>query len=327
MIIIRLGALRVAPRSRFRLVAALGVSLVTAFAEVGRLDGVKFCRWESHPEVVHVRCSEVDAEPSLDAVDRIAEVLQVGGVTAVLRGRLGDAELRVEVDFYNAPHLPVGLGMTDEPVDVLAEFEGYVGEDKVDAFPHLIDAEPEAARRFVDVLMGQLALAEVRAATPYGVRALTALGAASVVKASRNYSLRLHNAVPLWYRPWGRALAGDLYREVSKEHRRLAWVHGVYKAVHAASAELLEVLKRYYYVRPVHSVGGLALYPRAASPPTESHSRAVAELSVALERALYAASSEGVRKTLQEKGVVWWSDYVKYLAHYFRQELASRLGR
>jgi len=85
MIIIRLGALRVAPRSRFRLVAALGVSLVTAFAEVGRLDGVKFCRWESHPEVVHVRCSEVDAEPSLDAVDRIAEVLQDNGVTAVLR--------------------------------------------------------------------------------------------------------------------------------------------------------------------------------------------------------------------------------------------------
>lgn len=50
-------------------------------------------------------------------------------------------------------------------------------------------------------------------------------------------------------------------------------------------------MKRYYYVRPVHSVGGLALYPRA--PPTESHSRAVAELREALERALYAASSEG----------------------------------
>ncbi len=84
-------------------------------------------------------------------------------------------------------------------------------------------------------------------------------------------------------------------------------------------------MKRYYYVRPVHSVGGLALYPRA--PPTESHSRAVAELREALERALYAASSEGVGKTLQEKGVVWWSDYVEHLAHYFRQEPASRMGR
>lgn len=329
------------PRSARKAALYLGIGTVIAIDKVGEVKSQKACLWRRHPALAYVgKCREVkvDIPNALDeaegAVEALAEELDKEapnlprGVTLSIEAALGPSELGIDIDIYSDEEVPRALGTTAEPAAVIAEPRGYIGEEPVDSFYQLAASEEAAycLRQLARELYRQAAATHLKAATYAGVRQYALSDLVAWVKASRNYALDLPNAIPLWYNPWPRQIAKDLYALAPEEYRRLAGAPGLRKALKEARAAVKEYLKKSYEVDVRKSRMGelMLLYPRRASPPAKAHEAAVEALREALGRAFRYASGEAVRKALERKRYLTWADYVAALGDALRQELTRR---
>jgi len=321
------------PRSVRRVVAYIGLLMAAAFERVGRLRDFKACLWRRHPDVVYLRgCQEVEVgapkwiddvvEGAELIVNKMEEVRGVPrGVTLRLSLGLGPADLLLDINIYSDQEVPKLLGLCEEPLGVVVEPTGYIGEESVDNFYALVAAEEatEAVKKVVQHFLHAASALAVRVSTYAGPRTYRLSALIAWVKASKNYGVDLRNAMPLMYRPWPRQLARDLYKLASPRLRRLAGLHGFVKAVRVNKAEVQGLLKKYYEAQFVDKM--LMLYPRKASSPAASHERAVADIANALENALRYASSQAVLEVVKKKGLLEWTDYAAKLTEGFGKEL------
>ena len=312
-----------------------------AIHRVGNVEGLRACVWRRHPALAYVgKCREVKVEvpKALDEAEGVVKALAEEldkepstlprGVILSIEAALGPAELGIDIDIYSDEEVPRALGITAEPAAVIAEPRGYIGEESVDNFYQLASYEEAAdyLRQLAKELYRQAAATHLKAATYAGVRQYALSDLVAWVKASRNYALDLRNAIPLYYNPWRRHLARDMYALAPEEYKRLAGPSGLRKALREARAAVREYLKKNYEVevRPSRMGELMLLYPRRASPPAKAHGAAVEALKEALERAFRYASRDAVRKALEHKGYLEWADYVDALGDALRQELTQR---
>ena len=228
-----------------------------------------------------------------------------------MRASIASAELAVDIDIYSDEEVPRALGITDEPAAVIAEPRGYIGEESVDSFYELIGEEEttQHIRNLINEFYTQAAATDVKAATYAGVRQYALSDFVAWVKASRNYALDLRNAIPLYYNPWRRHLARDMYALAPERYKRLAGPAGMRIAVKRIDDAALEFLQRYYETS-LHRKRLMLLYPRRRSPPTQAHEEAVGALAGALESAFVNASNNAVKEALEQRRPLEWMDYL-----------------
>jgi len=147
---------------------------------------------------------------------------------------------------------------------------GYIGEESVNNFYALVAAEEttEVVKRVVQHFLQAASALAVRVSTYAGPRTYRLGALIAWVKASKNYGVDLHNAIPLVYRPWPGQLARDLYKLASPRLRRLAVLHGFVKAVRINRSEVKGLLKNItrssLWARCLRSIRGR---PRALPHP------------------------------------------------------------
>lgn len=326
------------PRSARKAALYFGIGTVIAIHKVGKVESLKACVWRRYPAMAYVgKCREVEVEiPSaLDEAEGAVEVLAEEldkeapnlprGVTLSIEAALGPAELGVDIDIYSDEEVPRALGTTAEPAAVIAEPRGYIGEESVDSFYQLAASEEAThhLRQLARELYRQAAATQLKAAAYAGVRQYALSDLVAWVKASRNYALDLPHAIPLWYNPWPRQIAKDLYALAPERYKRLTGLAGMRIAVKHIGDAVKEYLKKSYEVDVRRSRMGelMLLYPRT---PAKAHEAAVEALREALGRAFRYASGEAVRKALESKGYLIWADYVDALGDALRQELTRR---
>jgi hypothetical protein len=122
---------RLTPGARRRAAAALGLAVAAALMRVGDFAEAEVWTWVGVPDTAQIRGRKVDAEVGrgirIDAVEALAKMIGPGrwdGVTLVLKGRLDEVELNVEIDVYAGGRVPVEAGIINEEVDVIAEPRG-----------------------------------------------------------------------------------------------------------------------------------------------------------------------------------------------------------
>jgi hypothetical protein len=219
MIVVKMLRLKteLTPASRRRIAAALGLALATALMRVGRFEHVETRAWRGVPDVAHISGEEVDVELSrhvdIDAVERIAKQLKCwDGVTVMLNGRLGVAELGVDIDVYASEYVAAQAGIINEKVDVLAEPRGHVGHIVIESFYELLDVECEKMKTVFEEFVVEMCNTKLNVATYAVLDARPLWSLVAEVYALRSYSLAPEDAVPMWYRPWIRQMARYLYR-------------------------------------------------------------------------------------------------------------------
>ena len=304
------------PRSYRRVSAALGLSLASALTRLGFRVSEAYA-WRGTPDAA---AEKLDVEIKRDAVREIAQRLErLSGVTITLEGRLGPAELAVDVDIYADSRVPVLAAATKEEAEVLAEPRGYAGETPIHSFYQLLDIAPEDVKALLDELLREIHYKELKVATYAGVRTHPLWRLTARISATRDSTPE--DAVPLWYRPWTRQLAKDLYRASPPELRRLLGPPGMQKAVKDMAHNLLKYLQQYYEVEHRAHEGALVLFPKPSSLLTESHRRATAALRGLLREALTEAAGRGAEEIIKREGRLSWQRLVEA----FRNALAQRL--
>ncbi len=270
------------PASRRRVAAALGLALAAALMRAGSFEAVEVRAWRGVPDAAQWGEEvgvEIGRRVRLDAADSIAGALRRwDGVTLKLRGRLGGAELGVEIDVYAGGHVPVRAGITSEEVDVLAEPCGHAGGEVVESFYELFDVGREMAA-VVEEFTAEMHNVELEAATRTGTGTYPLWRLAAWVYALRDYVFEPESTIPLWLRPWLRQMPKYLYGPAPP-------AAGLYVVVRDVAPELLKLLEKHYRVKLYGDA--IQLIP----PSTGSHREAVAALKAALAEAMKAATLE-----------------------------------
>jgi len=168
----------------------------------------------------------------------------------------------------------------------------------------------------VEELVAEMRRTELRVATYAGVKTHPLWRLVAGIYALRDYSFAPEDAAPLWYRPWIKQTARELYRLAPPGLRELAGLRGMRRAVEGAAPELLKRLRRHYYVK-MHE-DALQLVPLSA----EAHRSAVAELRDAVALATKAAAGREAQKIIEEMGYLDWHKYVEALKEELRRRLA-----
>jgi hypothetical protein len=293
------------PASRRRIVAALGLALAVALTRVSRFGRVETRTWRGVPDVAHISGEEVDVEFSrhvdIDAVESIASQLKRwDGVTVMLDGRLGVAELGIDIDVYANEYVAARAGIINEKVDVLAEPRGHVEHIVVESFYELLGVEREKMKEVFEEFVVEMHNTKLNVAT-YAVSETRPLWSlVAEVYVLRDYSFAPEGAIPLWHRPWIRQMARYLYRLAPPEPA------GLRRVVEDVAPELLKYLTRWYEVK-LHE-DALQLMPMS----TRAHRDAVAELKNILAQAMKAVAE--TQKIINED----WGECVK-------EELRRRL--
>ena len=316
------------PRSYRRISTALGLSLATALNKVGNFRVKEACAWRGTSDVAIFKCDPVNIElgrhVNTDLAGKIAEEFgrkRWDGVTVTLNGELGKAKLEVDIDIYANEYVPLRLGITNEGLEVLAEPRGYINDEVIDNFYELFDLEYDDMRAVIEELTAEMYFVELKAATYTGVRTYKLSEATARVVALRNYSFTPENTIPLWYRPWARQIARTLYTLTPPGLRRLVGHYGMRSIVNDIAPELRRYLERYYEVIERPSEKAIQLIPKATSPSTQNHRRAVTELRKILTEAMRETASDGARRIIQEKGYIDWQEYIETLEEELRQRL------
>ena len=307
------------PRSYRRVSAALGLSLATALLRRGFGISEAYA-WRGTPDVaaetLDVEIRGVDE----DAVGKIAQKLEkLSGVTVTLVGRLGPAELSVDVDIYADRRVPVFISATREEAEVLADPVGYADETSIHSFYHLLNIAPDAVKSLLGELLREIHYAELKVATYTGVRTHPLWRLTAKICAARGSAPE--DAVPLWYRPWTRQLARDLYRAASPELARLVGPPGMRRIARRLARDLLRYLRRFYEVEERRPEDALVLFPKPSSPPAETHRKAVATLRDMLNEAMKEAASRKAEDIIKKAGRISWHHLVEAV----EESLAQRL--
>ncbi len=307
-----------APMSRRRAAAALGLALAAALKRAGRFEHVETRAWRGAPDAAHISGEEVDVELSrhvdIGVVESIAKKLRRwDGVTVALDGRLGAVELGVEIDIYAGGHVPVLAGILKETIDVLAEPRGHVGGDVVESFYELFDVEREGMKAVFEEFVAEMCNAELKVATYVEVETRPLWRLVAGVYALRDYSMAPEGAAPLWCRPWIRQMARYLYRLAPLGLRELVGHYGMRIAVENVVPELLKHLAWYYDVKLYEDA--LQLVPLSA----RAHRDAVAELRRILVEAMKTVAGVKARKIVDERGYLDWEECVKALGEELKQ--------
>ncbi|AKT34813.1 hypothetical protein PYWP30_01185 [Pyrobaculum sp. WP30] len=310
------------PASHRRASAALGLALAAALRRAGNFDAAEAEAWKGVPDAVKetftVDIKHVDEE----AIKTVAERLsRHSGVTIKMQGRLGRAELAVDIDIYAHEYVPVLAGILHEPAEVLAEPRGRVDGRPIASFYQLFDEEYEAMKTLAVELFAELHMAELRVATGAGVRTHPLWRLAARIHATQEHSDRY--AIPLWHRPWTWQVARSLYALAPPELRRLAGPAGLRRAIRENAKLLRKYLERHYIVAVRHTENAIQLIPKPSSPPTQTHRKAMKTLAEALTNAMRRAAGEKALETIQQRGYLDWHTYVEAL----QQELAQELKR
>jgi hypothetical protein len=282
-------------RTRLGRAVALGLALAVVLRRVGRFEVVKALAWRGVPDVMHVRGEEVDVGHCVDVgvADSIAAELvrrRWDGITVALGGKLGMAELGVEIDIYADVRVPVQAGIIREVVSILAEPRGHVGGEVVESFYELLDVEREKMKAVVEELVAEM-------------RRTALWRAVAGVYALRGFSFEPEDAMPLWRRL--ERAAEDLRKLLPPELAGL----GTQKALRSLALELLRHLEKHYAVK---------LYKDAVQMmplSTKSHRDATALLRDAL--------AEAARKTAGVTGHVDWEEYAKAVKEELKQRLQA----
>jgi hypothetical protein len=98
--------------------------------------------------------------------------------------------------------------------------------------------------------------------------------------------------------------------------------YGMRRIVRDIAPELRKYLERYYIVTLRPDENAIQLIPRASSPSTQNHRRAITELREILIEAMKKTAREGAQRIIQEKGYIDWQDYIETLEEELRQRLA-----
>jgi hypothetical protein len=245
------------------------LALAAAFKRAGRFEVAEVYAWRGVPDAAYAGGEKIGVELSrradAGAVEAIARLRRWDGVTAALNGRLGRAELSVDIDIYASGRIPVHAAITSEEVEVLAEPRGHVEDRVVESFYELFDVEHEKMRALVEELTAEMSRVELEVETYTGTRTRPLWRLAARMYALRDYSFAPEDAMPLWYRPWTVQMARDLHRLLPPELK----TRGTRRA---AAPELLEHLRQFYDVK-LHE-DAVRLIPHS----TKSHRDAAAEL-------------------------------------------------
>jgi len=316
------------PRSYRRISTALGLALATSLNRVGNFKVKEACAWRGMPDTAIFKCDPVNIEPgrhvNTDLVKEIAEEFgkkRWDGITVTLNGELGKAKLEVDIDIYANEYVPLRAGITNEGLEVLAEPRGYIDDEVIDNFYELFDLEYDDMRAVIEELTAEISYVELRVVTYTGVRTYKLSEVTARVVALRNYSFTPEDAIPLWYRPWTRQMARTLYTLTPPELRRLVGSYGMRSIVNDIAPELRRYLKRYYIVDERHGEKAIQLIPKATSPSTQNHRKAITELREILKEAMKTTAGEKARKIIQEKGHIDWQDLIETLEEELRQRL------
>ena len=224
----------------------IGLALAVALKRIAKVESERACLWQWHPSAAYLgKCKEVPMEiprTLSDAADLVENAVDLTtpqqrdrgapaprGITITMQASIATAELAIDIDIYSDEEVPRALGITDEPAAVIAEPRGYIGEESVDSFYQLAASEEAAdhLRQLAKELYRQAAATHLKAATYAGVRQYALSDLVAWVKASRNYALDLRNAIPLYYNPWRRHLARDMYALAPEKYKRLAGPAGM----------------------------------------------------------------------------------------------------
>ena len=176
-------------------------------------------------------------------------------------------------------------------------------------------------RAVIEELTAEISYVELRVATYTGVRTYKLSEATARVVALRNYSFTPEDTIPLWYRPWTRQIARTLYTLTPPGLRRLVGHYGMRSIVNDIAPELRRYLERYYEVIERPSEKAIQLIPKATSPSTQNHRKAITELRKILTEAMREAASKGAQRIIQEKGYIDWQEYIETLEEELRQRL------
>jgi hypothetical protein len=302
------------PMGRRRASIAMGLALAVALKRVGRFERIEVWAWRGVPDVAHINGRKVDVElgrrVDIDAVDRIAEGFRRGkwdGVTVELNGELGEAKLGVDIDIYASEYVPLRAGIAKERIDVLAEPRGHVGDRVIESFYELFDVGHKEMRTVIEELFAEMRRVAL------GTRPLWRLAAR--IYMMRDYSFAPEDAAPLWYRPWIKQMARDLYKLAPPGQRELAGLYGMRRVVEDTAPELLKYLARYCDVK-LHG-DALQLIPLSA----RIHRVAVADLKNVLTWAMKTVASVKAQKIIGEKGRLDWEEYIKAVEEELRRRL------
>ena len=306
------------PMSRRRAAAALGLALAVALKRAGSFELVEARTWRGAPDVAHISGEEVDVALSrhvdVDVVEGIAKKLRRwDGVTVSLSGRLGTTELGIDIDIYADERVPVQAGITSEGVSILAEPRGHRGGVVVESFYEMFDVEREEVKTVFEEFVAEMCNVELKVAAHAEAKTHPLWRLVAEVYALRGYSFAPEDAMPLWYRPWAKQVAGYLYRLSPPGLRELAGPHGMKKVVEDAAPELLKYLAQYYDVKLREDA--LQLIPLSA----KAHRDAVAGLKNVLAQAMKTAAGARAQKIISEKGHLDWDEYIEALEEELRQ--------
>jgi hypothetical protein len=298
------------PMSQRRVATALGLALAVALQRVGRFERVEIHAWRGVPDVEGERIYiELGNRIDIGVVDGIARRRGWDGVTVTLDGELGAVKLGIDIDIYASENVPVWAGIVERRINILAEPRGHVGGRVIESFYELFDVEHEK----MGAVVGELSAEMRRVAV--GERPLWRL--AEAVYAMRNYGFVLEDVIPLWYRPWIRQFAKDLYKLAPLGLRELVGPYGMRRVVESIAPDLAKHLEKYYEVKLY--VDAIQLIP----PSTSAHRRAVADLREVLAQAMREVAGRGALRIIEERGFLDWERYVEV----FGEELKRRLTR
>jgi hypothetical protein len=316
------------PRSYRRISTTLGLALATALNRVGNFKVKEACAWRGTPDVAIFKCDPVNIElgrhVNTDLAGKIAEEFRKkrwDGITITLNGELGKAKLEVDIDIYANEYVPLRAGITNERLEVLAEPRGYIDDEVIDNFYELFDLEYDNMRAVIEELTAEISYVELRVVTYIGVRTYKLSEVTARVVALRNYSFTPEDTIPLWYRPWARQVARTLYTLTPPGLGRLVGHYGMRRIARDIAPELRKYLERYYIVTLRPDENAIQLIPRASSPSTQNHRRAITELREILIEAMKKTAREGAQRIIQEKGYIDWQDYIETLEEELRQRL------
>jgi len=153
------------PASHRRASAALDLALTAALRRAGNFDVAEAEAWKGVPDAVKETFTVDIKHVEEEAIKTIAERLsRHSGVTIKMQGKLGRAELAVDIDIYAHEYVPALAGILHEPAEMLAEPRGRVNERPITSFHQLLDEEYEAMKTLAVELFAELHMAESRQA-------------------------------------------------------------------------------------------------------------------------------------------------------------------